>query len=158
MGSDPIQLILDDALSWLDRQKQEQSGAVDEPIREALVHRLLFRRELLSGLDVDTMPAKQRSIQPFLAALRHLGRIEKSMHLGKSVPEAFSWKIQRRLASTVPPRPMVHVSAADAIAHMTRFCQDAVDVQQILEYRGPYNLQVCLLYINYLSFGKNKIK
>ncbi|EGC48220.1 amino-acid N-acetyltransferase subunit Mak10 [Histoplasma capsulatum var. duboisii H88] len=141
VGSDPIQLILDDALSWLDRQKQEQSGAVDEPIREALVHRLLFRRELLSGLDVDTMPAKQRSIQPFLAALRHLGRIEKSMHLGKSVPEAFSWKIQRRLASTVPPRPMVHVSAADAIAHMTRFCQDAVDVQQILEYRGPYNLQ-----------------
>ncbi|KAG5295998.1 amino-acid N-acetyltransferase subunit Mak10 [Histoplasma capsulatum G186AR] len=141
VGSDPIQLILDDALSWLDRQKQEQSGAVDEPIREALVHRLLFRRELLSGLDVDTMPAKQRSIQPFLAALRHLGRIEKSMHLGKSVPEAFSWKIQRRLASTVPPRPMVHVSAADATAHMTRFCQDAVDVQQILEYRGPYNLQ-----------------
>ncbi|KAL2373348.1 hypothetical protein RJZ57_002191 [Blastomyces gilchristii] len=107
-----------------------------------LVHRLLFRRELLSGLDMDTVPAKQRSTQPFLAALRQLGRIEKSMHLGKPVPEAFSLKIQRRLASTVPPRPMVHVSAADAIAHMTRFCQDAVDVQQILEYRGPYNLQL----------------
>lgn len=82
------------------------------------------------------------------------------MHLGKSVPEAFSWKIQRRLASTVPPRPMVHVSAADATAHMTRFCQDAVDVQQILEYRGPYNLQVCLSFIliTYLLEKKIKIK
>lgn len=92
---------------------------------------------------MDTVPAKERSPQPFLAALRQIRLIEKSMPLGKPVPEAFSLKIQRRLASTVPPRPMVHVSAADAIAHMTRFCQDAVDVQQILEYRGPYNLQVC---------------
>ncbi|EQL28365.1 hypothetical protein BDFG_08884 [Blastomyces dermatitidis ATCC 26199] len=136
-----IQAILDDALFWLETQRQEQKDTIDNALFEALVHRLLFRRELLSGLDMDTVPAKQRSTQPFLAALRQLGRIEKSMHLGKPVPEAFSLKIQRRLASTVPPRPMVHVSAADAIAHMTRFCQDAVDVQQILEYRGPYNLQ-----------------
>ncbi|KKZ64641.1 hypothetical protein EMCG_09449 [[Emmonsia] crescens] len=135
-----IQVIVDDALSWLESQKQEGS-TIDEVIREALVHRLLFRRELLSGLDMDTMPAKERSPQPFLAALRQIRLIEKSMPLGKPVPEAFSLKIQRRLASTVPPRPMVHVSAADAIAYMTRFCQDAVDVQQILDYRGPYNLQ-----------------
>ncbi|OAX84148.1 hypothetical protein ACJ72_01475 [Emergomyces africanus] len=139
--SAPIQAIVDDALSWLETQKQTENGGIDEAIRDALVHRLLFRREFLSGLDMDTLPAKERSAEPFLAALRQIQLIEKSIPLGKPVAEAFSLKIQRRLASTVPPRPMVHVSAADSISHMTRFCQDAVDVQQILVYRGPYNLQ-----------------
>ncbi|OJD12407.1 hypothetical protein AJ78_06998 [Emergomyces pasteurianus Ep9510] len=135
-----ILAIVDVALSWLETQKEE-NGAMNEAVREALVHRLLFRREFLSGLDMDTLPAKERSTEPFLAALRQVRLIEKSMPLGKPVAEAFSLKIQRRLASTVPPRPMVHVNAADSISHMTRFCQDAVDVQQILVYRGPYNLQ-----------------
>ena len=67
------------------------------------------------------------------------------MPLGKAVDEAFSLKIQRRLASTVPPRPMVKISPEDAIKHLKRFFHDAIDAQQILDYHGPYNLQVCAL-------------
>ncbi|KAK2807005.1 hypothetical protein FQN50_005579 [Emmonsiellopsis sp. PD_5] len=132
-----IQGILNKALSWL----AEQKGVLDDAVREALVHRLAFRRELLSGLDMDTMPVKKRSTAPFDASLSELSLVEKSMSLGKPVPEAFSLKIQRRLASTVPPRPMVNISREDAIAHLNRFCRDAADVQDLLVYRGPQNLE-----------------
>ncbi|PGH18870.1 hypothetical protein AJ79_00286 [Helicocarpus griseus UAMH5409] len=137
VDSSRVQAIVNDALSWLENHK----GEIDDTVREALVSRLIFRREFLSALDLDTLPAKERSTQPFLASLRQISLIQRSMAVGKHVPEAFSLKIQRRLASTVPPRPMVIMSPEDAIAHMTRFCQDAVDVQQILDYRGPHNLQ-----------------
>ncbi|KAK2772115.1 hypothetical protein FQN53_004767 [Emmonsiellopsis sp. PD_33] len=132
-----IQGVLNEALSWL----AEQKGVLDDAVREALVHRLAFRRELLSGLDMDTMPVKKRSTAPFDASLSELSLVEKSMSLGKPVPEAFSLKIQRRLASTVPPRPMVNISPEDAVAHLNRFCRDAADVQDLLVYRGPQNLE-----------------
>jgi hypothetical protein len=58
------------------------------------------------------------------------------------MPEAFSLKIQRKLASTVPPRPMVQIPSDDALAHLERLCQDAIDMQQMLDYRGPSNFKV----------------
>lgn len=81
----------------------------------------------------------------FAFCLSRLATLTESVSLGKEVPEAFSMKIQRKLASTVPPRPIVNVSSKDALAHMKRLCQDAIDMQQILDYRGPSNFKVGLI-------------
>jgi hypothetical protein len=116
---------------------------IDEKLKQAIRCRLLFRHELLSALDQDLEVLETRSTENFASCITQLGPLTESVSLGKPVPEAFSLKIQRKLASTVPPRPMVHISHDDALVHMKRLCQDAIDMQQMLDYRGPSNFKVC---------------
>lgn len=60
--------------------------------------------------------------------------------LAKPVPDSFSEKIQRRLASTVPPKPMVELSFEDAFAKLTQMCKDCEEAAKILEF-GIENVQ-----------------
>ncbi|KAL2222400.1 Mak10 subunit, NatC N-terminal acetyltransferase-domain-containing protein [Thermoascus aurantiacus ATCC 26904] len=139
-STEHIQKVVHRALSWLDAQE----GKIDAGLRQALRDRLVFRREFLAALEQDTNVSQTRSTGHFSSSLSQVSSIEKSLSLGKPVPDAISIKIQRRLASTVPPRPLVTISPEDALAHLRRFCQDAIDIQQILDYRGPHNLRVAV--------------
>ncbi|RAL15298.1 N-alpha-acetyltransferase 35, NatC auxiliary subunit [Aspergillus homomorphus CBS 101889] len=132
--------LLDRAVRWID----EQTGIVSEKVAKAIKARLLFRREFLWGLEQDIEVIETRFAEQFRNCLSHLDFLSESTVLGREVPESFSWKIQRKLASTVPPRPMVKISFEDALAHLKRLCQDAVDLLEILDYRGPYNLKVLI--------------
>lgn len=38
---------------------------------------------------------------------------------------------------------MVKISFEDALAHLKRLCQDAIDLLEVLDYSGPHNLKVC---------------
>src|SRR5699024_6212590 len=96
----------------------------------------------LSGLDHDIDVLETRSMENFQASAPLVSQIEQSMSLGKPIEEAFSLKLQRKLASTVPPRPMVKINSNEAMEHLRRLCQDAADILQMLDYRGPYNLRV----------------
>ena len=58
------------------------------------------------------------------------------------VEASFSIKIQRRLASTVPPRPIVNISFDEAIEQLTGLCQNGKDAYRILDYHGGDNLMV----------------
>lgn len=77
---------------------------------------------------------------------------QKTHDLGTVVPGAFSTKLQRRLASTVPPRPMVTVSMDQAWSfwhqmlddckdvfsvHQATHSQDLVTAYQIFAYSSP---------------------
>lgn len=115
---------------------------MDQKFREAIRCRLLFRHNFLCALDEDLEVIDTRSTDNFASCLSALDVIAGTVAIGKPVPEAFSLKIQRRLASTVPPRPIVHISPEDALAHLKRLCQDAIDMQQMLDYRGPNNFKV----------------
>lgn len=115
---------------------------MDEKLRDAIRSRLVFRREFLLALDRDLDVLESRSTVNFVSCLSQLELLTDSVALGKSVPEAFSLKIQRKLASTVPPRPIVHISHEDALAHLKRLCQDAIDMQHMLDYHGPSNFKV----------------
>ncbi|KAA8650465.1 hypothetical protein EYZ11_000815 [Aspergillus tanneri] len=132
--------LLDRALSWLD----DQEGTIDWKLREAIKLRLTFRRDFLLGLNQDVDVMETRTTHHFTSCLSQLDPITKTITLGTLVPEAFSWKIQRKLASTVPPRPMVKISSDDALAHLKRLCQDAIDLLELLDYRGPYNFKVAI--------------
>lgn len=134
-----FQKIVDDALTWLNNEKDT---AISPEIKKALSQRLIFRREFLSGLDQDMDVLETRSIADFQASVPLVSQIEETMSLGKPIEEAFSLKLQRKLASTVPPRPIVKIERKEAMAHLRRLCQDAADVLQMLDYHGPYNLRV----------------
>jgi hypothetical protein len=60
--------------------------------------------------------------------------------LGKAVPESFSPKIQRRLASTVPPKPMVELSYEDAFKTLKQMCVDCQEAVRIVDF-GPEHVQ-----------------
>lgn len=130
--------LLDQAVAWVDAEKE-----MDQKLRDAIRCRLLFRREFLFALDQDLEVLDTRSTDNFVSCLSHLTALTESVSLGKSVPEAFSLKLQRKLASTVPPRPIVQISHEAALADLKRLCQDAIDMQQMLDYRGPSNFKVC---------------
>ncbi|PLB48941.1 putative amino-acid N-acetyltransferase subunit Mak10 [Aspergillus steynii IBT 23096] len=132
--------LLDRAISWINEQESE----VDETLREAINCRLTFRRDFLLGLAQDIDILETRSTDHFASCLSKLDPLANTISLGKPVPEAFSWKIQRKLASTVPPRPMVKTNADDALAHLKRLCQDAIDLLGLLDCRGPYNFKVAI--------------
>lgn len=114
----------------------------------------MFRHEFLSALQQDVDVLETRSAENFTSCIAQLRPLTETVALGKPVPDAFSLKIQRKLASTVPPRPMVNITSDDALAHLKRLCQDAIDMQQMLDYTGPSNFKVCTLEPE-SSFGSN---
>jgi hypothetical protein len=114
----------------------------------------VFRHEFLSALQQDVEVLETRSTENFASCIAQLQPLTETVALGKPVPDAFSLKIQRKLASTVPPRPMVNITSDDALAHLKRLCQDAIDMQQMLDYTGPSNFKVCTLELE-SSFGSD---
>lgn len=129
--------LLDQAIALIDQQE----GTLDEKLRDGIKCRLSLRRGLLHALDED----EDYRVKPehFSSCLSQVSSLTNTASLGKRVPEAFSEKIQRKLASTVPPRPIVNINFDDALAHLKRLCQDAIDLKEVLEYHGPHNLKVC---------------
>ena len=101
-------------------------------VEKAIKKRLLFRRSILRAFEQDFGPLRART-KSSLSCIPFLKGIKDSSHLGKSVNESFSTKIQRSLASSVPPRPMVTIDFSEAISHFETLCNDAADVDQILE-------------------------
>jgi hypothetical protein len=132
--------LLDEAVSWT----EATGDALDQNLRDAITSRLIFRREFLLALAHDVDILQNKSAGYFASCLSQLPSLTKSVSLGKPVSDAFSVKIQRRLASTVPPRPMVKISFEDALAHLRRLCRDAIDLQELVEYGGPYNFKVAV--------------
>lgn len=116
----------------------------------------MFRHEFLSALQQDVEVLETRSAENFTSCIAQLRPLTETVALGKPVPDAFSLKIQRKLASTVPPRPMVNITSDDALAHLKRLCQDAIDMQQMLDYTGPSNFKACTLELE-SNFGSNCI-
>lgn len=135
--------LLAEAITWLEGQ---QSSISEETIA-ALILRLRFREAFFEAVAVDLDVILDRSTERWEQCSTMLPLLTASKKIGKPVEEAFSVKIQRKLASTVTPRPMVNVSFEEVVRHLTRLCQDGKDVVQCLQYNGSNELLVGLLHI-----------
>ncbi|KAF2491857.1 Mak10-domain-containing protein [Lophium mytilinum] len=98
---------------------------IDETVKAAIHSRLEFRRNFLIALSPDYSINFLDKYWPPVSAL--LPAIESSHELARVVPEAFSTKIQRRLTSTVPPRPIVELEFKDAFAKLKQLCEDCAE-------------------------------
>ncbi|KAL3302566.1 mak10 subunit [Colletotrichum asianum] len=121
---------------------RHSADSVPKELVDALNARLLLRYTFLAAIDhtqYRTDPNRIRS--PWQEAFGILPGIKDSHGLGKPVPEAFSAKLQRKLASTMPPRPIVQTSFEDAFASLTRMISDGIEVVGVLNYTDSICLQ-----------------
>lgn len=145
---EPVQNVLQTAVEYL---QELQEDGISIAVREALIDRLLLRKKFLEALSKDLEAGFSQDKEPFKACLTLIHPVEQSVTYGKPIPESFTLKIQRKLASTIPPRPMVTIDIKAAIEHLKRLFQDAIDLHEILQYSSPSDLRVCVAPIPYGS-------
>ena len=132
-------------LELLEETSESLSTARSIPssIVEALLCRLRLRSTFLKAVEMANSRASADVKKLWGELLSFVPQLKKSAELGKAVPEAFSVKLQRKMASTVPPRPMVNVNQEAALEHFERLCRDASIVVEVLEYHDSHSLMVC---------------
>ncbi|KAI1262347.1 Mak10-domain-containing protein [Xylariaceae sp. FL1019] len=118
------------------------SVAIGPEICASLAYRIEFRIKFLLALEqLVSRDINSESPAPLWIEMRKLvDDIEIHHELEKPVPEAFSTKLQRRLASTMPPRPMVKLGFEECIVHFKRFSQTGIEVMDVLNYKDPQSL------------------
>jgi hypothetical protein len=110
---------------------------------DALRSRLQLRRIFLDATQcTEFIKNPDTAREPWRAASDILPRIKATHTLGKAVEEAFSAKLQMKLASTMPPRPIVELGFDDAFGHLSRLFRDGLELIDVLDYTDSQCLQV----------------
>jgi hypothetical protein len=119
------------------------SHEISDEVATALDLRLELRYAFLRAIELSELRSNPASLKtPWIQMSSILGPINKSHALAVPVPAAFSTKFQRQLASTMPPRPIVHLSFEDAYAHFQRLFADGTEVGDVLTYYDSQSLLV----------------
>ena len=129
--------LLEQAIGYVHQQEDLRMGG----FQDALISRLSFRRSFLISVGPKSEYSQLDSREDCLRALPIL---LKTKPLGIPVERAFSATIQRRLASTIPPRPIVKTSFEEAYEHLQRTCQYIGEADRLRDYYSGSNLMVCL--------------
>ena len=135
-----------DILETIDEAKKALDAArslTAEAVIDGLLARLRLREAFMEAAwcDLDTSPA-DTSKEPWEYALRQLSQIKSTHVAAEPVPEAFSVKLQRKLASTMPPRAIVKIELDEAFAHLERLFVTGLEAMEVLKYSDPQSLQV----------------
>ncbi|KAK7533633.1 Mak10 subunit, NatC N-terminal acetyltransferase-domain-containing protein [Phyllosticta citricarpa] len=136
-----IDQVLDQVIQSLQSDwRKDDDLTASEEIINTLVSRLELRRALLQVTSPD-IPLDQTQ-DGWNDVAKYLDKVEETHALGRPVKEAFSTKIQRRLASTVPPRPVVELNFALSCRVMNELCQDNLEVVRgtKLQKLGPQEI------------------
>lgn len=125
-----------------------EESNIDNNVKQAIHVRLDFRMDVLEMLmhhaDGRTPP---KSLFSFLH--EYLTEQQKTQSFGKPVEGAFSTKLQRRLASTVPPRPMVTVSMDEVWSFWTQMLNDCENVFSVQVAESSHDLVTAYLIFAY---------
>lgn len=124
---------------------ESQRGCVNDDILDALLVRLNWRLTFLSAAECpEHMQEPSIARKHWEKGLELLPRIRETHGLGKPVEEAFSAKLQKKMASTVPLRPIVKIEFEDAFGHLSRLFKDGLELIDVLDYTDSQCLQVRL--------------
>ncbi|TVY38701.1 N-alpha-acetyltransferase, NatC auxiliary subunit [Lachnellula subtilissima] len=122
-------------------ERLADSNEISQEAKDALDFRLGFRAsflEIVEAADSRTSLEQVKTMWTDFQLL--LPGLKSTTKLGKPVPTSFSAKIQRKLASTVPPRPIVQVSQEAAFDQLERLCQDGAVAVEVLKYYDSHSL------------------
>ena len=109
---------------------------MEESVLQGIVDRLTFRMLFLQLTFFDVNEPQNYAEE----ATTLLDSIKTTHTSAQSVRTAFSDKIQRRLASTQPPRPSVKPDFSEAVEEMAKLCRDCDEATQLLTLRSGEEL------------------
>jgi hypothetical protein len=115
---------------------------ISPEVQEALQGRLKFRVNFLYTVSIADHRDQSVLRESWSNMLDALPGVSVSKDVGIPVSESFSVKLQRKLASSVPPRPVVSVAFQTAYEHLERLCRDGQVLTGILEYHDSQSLMV----------------
>lgn len=126
-----------------------ESSGVSQEIKDALDYRLGFRASFLETVEAADSRTSRDQIKTIWTDLQLLlPGLKSTTKLATPVPASFSVKIQRKLASTVPPRPIVQVSQEAAFDQLERLCRDGAVAVEVLQYYDSHSLMVGLIKLH----------
>ena len=128
---------IEDAVAFVN----QGTASIDGPYKEALLSRLKLRRVLLSAVQPHGSLELHRA-KLWEDCLELLPVISQTNKLGVPPENSFSIKIQRKLASTVPPRPIVKIEFDEALLRLEGICRNARDAYRILQCQTGTRLMV----------------
>ncbi|KAK4215009.1 N-alpha-acetyltransferase 35, NatC auxiliary subunit [Rhypophila decipiens] len=115
--------------------------ALTDKMAWALDFRLGLRTAFLRTIELSELRSNPDSLSlPWHHMQGVWEQIHNSRQLGTPVPEAFSPKIQRKLASTMPPRPIVQLSFEETSDHFRKLIKDGIEVHEVFKYSDPQSL------------------
>ncbi|KAF2085758.1 Mak10-domain-containing protein [Saccharata proteae CBS 121410] len=119
--------VLEQAEAWLMAgSDQVTPPQMEKNVKEALLLRIALRKHLLAVTTPDSMI--EETEEGWRAIYELLRLIEETQQFGKPVKDSFSKKIQRRLASTIPPRPVVQLTFPEAFQVLKQIVDDCLEV------------------------------
>ncbi|MBE3047152.1 hypothetical protein IMZ48_32440 [Candidatus Bathyarchaeota archaeon] len=118
--------------------------SLPEGVADALEARLQLRLKHLgakiASQDTDDVRGIKKAWSEANSALQKLrGCLEVPT---TQVEESFDARIQQKLASTMPPRPIVNLSREDALGHLGRLIEDNLQAADVVQYSDPESLLV----------------
>ncbi|KAL6867968.1 Mak10 subunit, NatC N-terminal acetyltransferase domain-containing protein [Trichoderma novae-zelandiae] len=126
-----IQDVLLEAMAAL----KSQRGSIPDNFVEALLLRLELRHIFLDAVECPKhMKEPELAKNPWKQGLAILPALKATHSLASPVDEAFSAKLQRKLASTMPPRPIVQLDFDVAFGHLKGLFEDALELIDVLRY------------------------
>ena len=125
------------------RYVSKETESIDISVRDALLDRLQLRKTLLSAVQPDGFSDHQRA-RLWERCLELVPTLSYTNKLGLSSDASFGTKIQRKLASSVPPRPIVKIGFDETLARLNAICQNGRDAYRILGSQTGSRLVVCV--------------
>jgi hypothetical protein len=136
---------VDDILGLLQDTIKELSSCKDisENLKLALKARLEYRETFLRTVEAAESRTSMENIKKLWQELGTLlPALRSSANSAQPVSASFSAKLQRKLASTVPPRPIVDLKWDTACDHLEGLCQDGSVAAEVLKYYDSHSLMV----------------
>ncbi|KAI9730933.1 MAG: hypothetical protein M1818_008007 [Claussenomyces sp. TS43310] len=125
--------------NYLEKARISSSTSTSE-IWKALGQRLTFRTAFLKTVSLASERTSIELKTSWDNLLMLLPGLKTAGDLAVAVPASFSVKLQRMLASTVPPRPIVTVAFDAAYAHLEKMCYDGQALTRVLKYYDSQSL------------------
>lgn len=118
--------------------------SLPEGVAGALEARLQLRLKHLRAKVASQDTSNIRGIKTaWSEAISALGNLRGCLDVPSTqVEESFDARIQQKLASTMPPRPIVNLSREDALGHLGRMFEDNLQATDVVEYSDPESLLV----------------
>lgn len=133
-----ISMKIEEAMAYV----TEETKPMDRMLRDALLNRLELRKMLLSAIQLNGFLNHDRA-RLWQGCLDLLPMLSQTNKFGVPLENSYSIKIQRKLASSVPPRPIVKISFDEALARLSGICHNGRDAYRILDAHAGTRLMVC---------------